>query len=227
MTAIKCLNTRFAVLLGLAAFGWVCGAVAQDATGNDQKELQAPAPFIQDGDRNQNPSEGKLKGQTLRIKRPLLMVTDLKRSLDFYENVVGLELYSVDQTYSIDGANVGRKIFNTPEGTRWRLAMLNTSDEVRGLSLREIDADFEVPNGPRVSTVLFEASDILGIRDRAKKAGATVIGPHLAAGVASNGAAEYRFMEMGVIDPDGHVVTFFKYFHDTPEDNAAWESVKE
>lgn len=187
----------------------------------------APAPYIPDGTRNQNPSEGKLKGVKLRLKRSLLFVTDLKRSLDFYENVIGLEVYAVDQRYSLDQTTIGNKIFNTAEGTRRRVAQLNTSSETRGIALREVDEPFEVPQTPRVSTILFEASDILGIRDRAEAYGTEIIGPTLGFMPAKGDAPRLRYMEMGILDPDGHVIAFFKYYEESAEDDAEWEAASQ
>ncbi len=187
----------------------------------------APAPPLPDGTRNQNPAEGKLKDVTLRIKRALVFVTDLRRSIDFYENVIGLEVYMVDQVYSLDQTTMGNKLFNTVDGTRRRIAQLNTSNETRGIALREVNTPFEVPQNPRVSTVLFEASDILGIAERATAHGSEVIGPILATVPARETSPRLRYMELGVVDPDGHVIAFFKYYEETPEDDAEWDKASE
>lgn len=208
---------RYLIVLTL----WFSASVL--AEGPDpEDDRYAPAPPIADGTRNQNPAEGKLKGKTLRIKRVLLMVKDLQHSLEFYENVIGLEVYAVDQVYSLDQTTIGNRIFNTPPGTRRRVAQLNTSNETRGIALREIDAEFSVPQRPRLTTVLFEASDILQILDRAEAAGAEIIAPNLAIVLARPGAPELRYMEMGIIDPDGHILTFFKYV----EDDEEWATAK-
>jgi hypothetical protein len=62
-------------------------------------DSRPPAPFIRDGTLNQNPGVGKLRGRTLRVKRPLLLVRDLERSIGFYVDLVGFELYSIEDTY--------------------------------------------------------------------------------------------------------------------------------
>lgn len=186
-------------------------------------QWETPAPHIPQGTRNQDPSQGKLKGQTLRIKRPLVMVTDLQRSVKFYEGVIGLELYAVEPTYNSDPNAPGNQLFNLPARTRWRVATLNTSDQTRGITLREIpDVDFQVPQNPRLSVVLFEASEILAIYDRAIKAGATVMRPMMGSIPAAGGAPELRFLEFALLDPDGHAVAFFKYVDDDDE----WEKMK-
>lgn len=222
--ALLAYRKSFFAFLAMAIVGLVPHAFSQESQEDDEKNLYAPAPFIPDGTRNQNPSEGKLKGQTLRIKRVLLMVKDLERSLEFYEHVIGFEVYAVDQVYSLDQTTIGNKIFNTPFGTRRRIAQLNTSNETRGIALREIDADFDVPQSPRLSTVLLEASDIMGIHDRAIEYGAEVIGPNIAIVPERENAPRLRYMEMAVVDPEGHLVTFFKYYLDTPEDDEEWEA---
>lgn len=199
------------------------------ATEDDPTEPTAkhtPAPFIPPGTLNQDPSQGKLKGKVLRIKRPLLMVTDLKRSIEFYENIIGLELYSVDPHYVSDPSSIGSRVFNTAPDARRRIATMNTSDEVRGLSLREIpDIEFEIPQSPRIMTVLFETSDIVELHDRALKAGVTVITPGVGEVPATDISPRLRFMEFALLDPDGHVLAFFKRFEEG--DEAAWKKANE
>lgn len=60
-------------------------------------------------------------------------------------------------------------MFGLPPGVRKRMAMLNTSDEIRGLTLQEIrDVPVEFKSRPRAFMVLFETDDLLGIRQRAR-----------------------------------------------------------
>lgn len=178
------------------------------------------APYIEPGTRNSNPAEGKLKGQVLRIKRPLLLVTDLQRSVAFYRDVIGLEVYNVETRYSNDPDGMGNKLLNLPPGTRWRVATLNTSDEARGITLREVpDVDFAVSQDPRKQIILFEASDALGVYRRALTAGVEVFPPAFGGTTASNGM---RLLEFGLLDPDGYVLAFFKYVDSAVE----WEQLQ-
>ena len=180
----------------------------------EEESLYPPAPFIRESTFNQDPASGKLKGRTLRIKRPLLIVADLKRSLDFYVDVVGLEVYEVEDTYNRDPASLGYEMFNIERGKPKRMAMLNTSDEVRGMTLQEVsDAEITVEQSPRTHTILFETDDVLGIQARAEAGGFHVVEPVLGDIPATDKAPRLRFVEFGVIDPDGHVVAFFQYFH--------------
>ena len=180
------------------------------AVSAEQDPYHPPAPHIRDGSFNQDPGSGKLKGRVLRVKRPLIMVKDLERSIRFYVDVVGLELYSVEPTYDRNPESLGYELFNIPPGSRKRGAMLNTSDEVRGVTLQEaLDFDWEVGQRPRVFTVLFETDDLVGLRHRARAAGHSVVDPVLGEIPATDMAPRLRFMEFGVIDPDGHVMAFF------------------
>ena len=220
--------SRFHKWSGFIAIGLMSGAVSTGAIAQDADDPNyAPAPFIADGARNNDPSTGPLAGMTLRLHRALLMVKDLKTSLDFYTGVVGLEVYSVDQMYALDQSTIGNFMFNTPPGTKRRLAYLNTSTEARGLTLREIDADFEVPTNPHIGTLLFEASNILDVYERAKASGAKVIPPSLGYTPPRNGNPERRFMEMGVVDPDGHVIAFYNNFPAGPAGDADWDRAQE
>ena len=185
----------------------------------DEDALHPPAPFLRESTFNQDPAAGKLAGRLLRVKRPLFMVSDLGRALDFYVDVVGLEVYQVEATYNRDPDSLGYKMFNIPVGKPKRSATLNTSNEVRGLALQEVsDMEILVGQTPRNHTILFETDDILGITGRAAAAGHPVIKPVLADIPATDKAPRLRFVECGVIDPDGHVVAFFQYFND----DAAW-----
>ena len=186
-------------------------------------ELRPPAPFIREGTFNQDPQGGRLKGRMLRVKRPLLIVHDLARSVQFYVDVVGLELYSIEPTYDRRPDSLGYQMFNITPGARKRMALLNTSDEIRGMTLQEVrDMEFSVQQSPRTSTVLFETDELLGLRHRAAAAGVQVIEPVLAEIPATEEAPALRFMEFGLVDPDGHVVSFFQYF----KDDAEWEAAK-
>jgi len=207
--------------LGLAA-----GGVTQSALAASQEvtpsELRPPAPFIREGSYNQNPQAGKLQGRMLRVKRPLLIVKDLARSIGFYVDVIGLELYSVEPTYDRRPDSLGYEMFNIDAGSRKRMALLNTSDEIRGMTLQEVrDMEFSVQQHPRTSTILFETDELLSLRDRAAAAGYHVIEPVLADIPATDKAPALRFMEFGIVDPDGHVVSFFQYFDDDTEWQAA------
>ena len=177
-------------------------------------EKYPDAPFLREGTYSQKPLQGKL----LRVKRPLVIVSDLERSLKFYVDVLGLELYSVEPYFDRNPESLGYEMFGLPTGVRKRMAMLNTSDEVRGLTLQEVrDMPVEFQSRPRAFTVLFETDDLRGIRARAKAAGHRIIEPALGDIPSTATTPALRFMEFAVIDPDDHVIPFFQYF---PSDEA-------
>jgi catechol 2,3-dioxygenase-like lactoylglutathione lyase family enzyme len=209
------------LLLALPLASLTLAAPASAQEGRDWKrepwyspEKYPDAPFLREGTYSQKPLQGKL----LRVKRPLVIVSDLERSLRFYVDVLGLELYSVEPYFDRNPESLGYEMFGLPPGVRKRMAMLNTSDEVRGLTLQEVrDMPVEFKSRPRAFTVLFETDDLLGIRARAKAAGHRVIEPALGDIPSTATTPALRFMEFAVIDPDDHVISFFQYF---PSDEA-------
>jgi catechol 2,3-dioxygenase-like lactoylglutathione lyase family enzyme len=141
----------------------------------------------------------------------------------FYADVIGLELYSVEPYYNRDPKSLGYEMFGIPAGARKRMAMFNTSDEVRGLTLQEVkDMEVAFTQRPRAFTVLFETDDLLGIRRRAKDAGFRVVEPSLDEIPATDTTPRLRFMELAVIDPDDHAVAFFQYF----DGDAEWQEAQ-
>ncbi|HPF27975.1 MAG TPA: VOC family protein, partial [Steroidobacteraceae bacterium] len=148
---------------------------------------------------------------------------DLERSIEFYVDLVGLELYSVEPTYDRRPESLGYELFNIDAGSRKRMAMLNTSAEIRGMTLQEVrDMQWSVQQKPRTSTILFETDDLVATIDRVRAAGYQVIEPVAGEVPAALGVPALRFLEGGVIDPDGHVISFFQYFAD--DDN--WQRVR-
>jgi catechol 2,3-dioxygenase-like lactoylglutathione lyase family enzyme len=218
-------STRSAALALLAVCA-LCAAPLPAQESRDWKKepwydpaLYPDAPPIREGTWSQKPLQGRL----LRVKRPLLIVRDLERSVRFYADVVGLELYSVEPYYNRDPKSLGYEMFGIPAGARKRMAMFNTSDEVRGLTLQEVkDMEVAFTQRPRAFTVLFETDDLLGIRRRAKDAGFRVVEPSLDEIPATDTTPRLRFMELAVIDPDDHAVAFFQYF----DGDAEWQEAQ-
>ena len=223
---IKPVIARSAPLALLAVLSALCAAPLAAQESRDWKKepwydpaLYPDAPPIREGTYGQKPLQGRL----LRVKRPLLIVRDLERSVRFYADVIGLELYSVEPYYNRDPRSLGYEMFGIPDGARKRMAMFNTSDEVRGLTLQEVkDMDVVFTQRPRSFTVLFETDDLLGIRRRAKDAGFRVVEPSLDEIPATATTPRLRFMELAVIDPDDHAVAFFQYF----DGDAEWQEAQ-
>ena len=152
-------------------------------------------------------SNQPMQGKVMRIKRATILVHDLERSIDFYTNVMGLELYDVEHEYNTDPDSYGYPLFNIPQGARKRMALFNTSDEVRGFAIEEVlDFEWEVGQNPRTAVALFETDDIKGLEERLLKGGYTVFKP------AEGEAYGTQFVELGFLDPDGHLVAAYQYF---------------
>jgi catechol 2,3-dioxygenase-like lactoylglutathione lyase family enzyme len=152
-------------------------------------------------------SEQSTQEKILRIKRSTLLVHDLQRSIDFYTQVLGLELFDVEPDYVTDPESYGYPLFNIPQGARKRMAYFNTSSEVRGFAIEEVlDFEWTVQQRPRAAVTLFETSDIAGLEQRLRDGGYTVWAP-------SHGENYGKiFAEIGFLDPDGHLLAAYQYF---------------
>lgn len=178
---------RLAILTLAALLSWTPLSQAEPATGTRAME--------------------PMTGKTLRVKRPTLLVRDLQRSIDFYTDVLGLELFDVEPNYNTDPESLGYPLFNLPPGVRKRMAYFNTSDEVRGFAVEEVlDFDWSVQQRPRTSVVLFETDDIENLERRLRDGGHTVWTP------ARGDNYGLRFAEIGFLDPDGHLIAAFQVF---------------
>lgn len=211
---------------GAAAIAmWLCASallLAHEAASGE--ELLTPAPFIRDGSFNQDPAIGSLAGRLLRLKRGWLLVSDLERSVTFYADLIGLELYAISPNYDRRPDRLAEPMFGYTPDARRRVATFNTSDEIRAFGLTEVaDMDWQVQQQPRTSTVLFQTDHLLEILARVADAGFAVIGPIAGMVPAAVGVPAVRFLEAGVVDPDGHVIALFQAYPEGPE----WQRLHE
>lgn len=146
---------------------------------------------------------------TLRIKRAALLVHDLEASIDFYTRVVGLELFDAEYRPGSETGSLSYPFFNLPADARRRWALFNTSDEIRGFAIEEASGfEWSVQQDPRTAVVLFETGDIRALEARLREAGHAVFSP------ADAEAYDTRFVELGFLDPDGHLLAAFQYSGD-------------
>jgi catechol 2,3-dioxygenase-like lactoylglutathione lyase family enzyme len=152
-------------------------------------------------------SDVPMQGKTMRVKRATVLVHDLDRSIAFYRDVLGLELYDLETEYNTNLDSYGYFLFNIPVGARKRMALFNTSSEVRGFAIEEVpDFEWVVQQEPRTAVVLFETGDIKELEKRLRKGGYTVYQP------AKGDAYDVHFVELGFLDPDGHLLAAYQYF---------------
>lgn len=204
---------------------WLCtSALLMTHDIARSEELLSPAPFIRDGSLNQDPAIGSLAGRLLRLKRGWLLVSDLERSVAFYADLIGLELYAISPNFDRRRDPLAEPMFGYAPDARRRVATFNTSDEIRAFGLTELaDMDWQVQQQPRTSTVLFQTDHLLEILSRVAAAGFAVIGPIAGMVPADVGVPAVRYLEAGVVDPDGHVIALFQAFAEGPE----WQRVLE
>lgn len=143
-----------------------------------------------------------------KFKRPTLLVSDFDLALRYYGDVLGFEVWNVEDEYSTDPSAYGYGLFNIPIGSRKRQAMFSTATEERGFSVIEVpDSEIHVPQSPRQIALLFECDDIFGLRKSIESEGFKVME------LKEDSANGFSYFEMGALDPFGYLLTFFEYKH--------------
>ena len=145
-----------------------------------------------------------------RLKRPAITVKDLDRSLTFYQDVVGFTVAHKDGHFAEVTNRFGLEMMGLPEETQRRVAILNTSQEVRGFVLQSFDPSPAIASQGQLLLV-FQTSDFDGLHQRLVAAGFEVK-------MAQTGEGA-RFREMGVRDPDGHSLTFYMLLAENPPEH--------
>ena len=139
---------------------------------------------------------------TLRFQRANFVVTDLKRSLALYRDVLGFHLDftrdSPDVSYSYD-------VFEIDREQKIRFAVLSTASQVRVLALTELPAATLDPVPmPRRSAIVLDVADVDGVVNGARDLGCRVYAEERL--VTHDGRVG---REVGIVDFDGNLVVIY------------------
>jgi|SaaInlStandDraft_1057018.scaffolds.fasta_scaffold12709_3 catechol 2,3-dioxygenase-like lactoylglutathione lyase family enzyme len=133
------------------------------------------------------------------VKRSLLMVSDIDRSLIIYRDVLGFEASEIVQT---DENSFSYPVFNVPKEGKMRYVFLNEPDETRVLRLTEVTGvDLpSLPNRPYMNTTVIAIDGLEDKFETLKSMGLELTPIKQAKGV------DFYFIEQGFIDFDGHLI---------------------
>ena len=143
---------------------------------------------------------------TTIVKRTTLMVRDMEKSLKFYRDILGMEIYYDDQI-TLEGnlLPAGKK------GDVTRLVMVKCEDPVIGMIglLQWIDPPLEAPEVP--STVTYGNPIFVAAVDnaedvyiRAQKIGCVIRAPLCEGQYPGADGGIVKVRSVGLFDPDGH-----------------------
>lgn len=155
------------------------------------------------------------------VKRTTMMVRDMDRSLIFYRDVLGANIW-FDRPFTLDGGGlpIGKK------GDKLRLVIVKFDhDEIGMMGLMEFldpvmpapEIDYEMGYGKPVFVIV--AEDAQGIYDRAEANGFKTRGaPHAWSTTGAKGETKH-FVSTFLWDPDGHFFECNQVTHiDWPEE---------
>ena len=136
------------------------------------------------------------------IRRPTLVVSDMDASLALYRDILGFRLGSLREdpkdSYVFES-------FNLPLEATVRHATLDSDNEKRTLSLVEYKdlAPIDAKNNPRRAAVLVNANGRFDeIKTALEESEYHVLSTHA---LGENG------VEMGFLDPDGHLIVIYQF----------------
>jgi len=92
------------------------------------------------------------------LKRINLLVSDLDRSLEIYEGVIGMEVFEIKISKADSYAY---EVFNVPSDARLRFASLNVGSEKRAFALTEVTkAGLPSQDGIKMATAVIKINNL-------------------------------------------------------------------
>lgn len=137
----------------------------------------------------------------IRFQRCNFVVADIKRSLTFYQGVLGFDVAfekdSEPDSYSYD-------VFELQRGNKMKFVVLSTIEQSRVMALTEIAGGLGYQDKNRRSAIILEVTEIDRVVAQSKALGLTVYHEdHL----VTNDGREGR--EIGIADFDGNLVVIY------------------
>lgn len=141
------------------------------------------------------------------VKRPNLLVADMDRSLEIYQNILGFSAGRISES-SLDSFSY--PVFNLPPEARMRYTYLGEPGEARVFGLTEV-RNIELPkpaSAPYMSTVVIGISGLTEKFEKLEALGLKVSPSKIA------GGSEFKFIEQAFVDPDGHLIVCYEILED-------------
>jgi len=143
----------------------------------------------------------------VKIKRPNLVVPDLDAAIHFYGDILGFRFLGAGES-KVNPDSYSYPIFGFDKDKPIRGARFSTSTEERGLMITEVKGmEVKVPDHPRAAVLVVETKRIRELEKQLREEGFKIIDP-----IEADGAGG-PFIEMGVVDPAGHMIVLFQYGH--------------
>lgn len=136
-------------------------------------------------------------------KRVNLLVADLERSLEVYQDILGFSPGNISKSST---TSFSYPVFNIPPEARMRYTYLGEAGEDRVLGLTEVkNIDLPRPADlPHMSASVIGVSDLEGKIEKIIALGLETTDSKVA------GGSEFRFIEQAFVDYDGHLIVLYE-----------------
>jgi catechol 2,3-dioxygenase-like lactoylglutathione lyase family enzyme len=139
----------------------------------------------------------------LHLKRPCLVVSDLKRSLQIYQDILGFRL---DYVGEASAESYLYKVFKIPPTGKLTFAALSTEHEPRAIALTEMKTvDLPQPQPPHRIAIVIQVSDLAATIQQIQLLNLEVIPPS-----SFTASPNLKFTEQGFHDFDGHLIIVYE-----------------
>ena len=137
------------------------------------------------------------------LKRINLLVSDLDRSLEIYEGVIGMEVFEIkiskEDSYAYE-------VFNVPSDARLRFASLNVGSEKRAFALTEVTkAGLPSQDGIKMATAVIKINNLKEIYNQINDLELKTTR------IDEDTTPEGRtFLEFSFVDYDGNLIVLYE-----------------
>jgi catechol 2,3-dioxygenase-like lactoylglutathione lyase family enzyme len=150
----------------------------------------------------------------VRFKRPNLVVPDMDKALAFYVGRLGFTLAGMEESRVDPANNYAYKAFNFDPTKAVRQATLDSSTEKRAFAITEVKGldPKAVIRTPSLTAMVIETRRFHALRAELIADGHVVTDWR----DTTQGKGGSGILEMGVLDPAGHLVVLYQYLGEPP-----------
>lgn len=159
-------------------------------------------------------ADGHEEERYVRFKRPNLVVPDMDAALKFYVGHLGFKFAYAEESRVNPDSNYAYHAFNFDPAKAVRQATLHSSTEERAFAITEVvGLEADISRTPSLTAMVVETKRFMDLREELVDAGYTVTDYRDTSQTNESGTG---ILEMGVLDPAGHLIVLYQYVGGEP-----------